>query len=328
MPVLNLGRVRPVFRGAFSELQGDTVVKYDVVTHSGSAWFYISDTPSTVNTDPAGGNHPGTPNDLGYWKHLARGIEVAGDWSNGTTYFEGQVVTFGSSSYVARQKVPANANLDPAQNAAYWQEFATGFGRYASLYDPLIDYGTGDIVTFNGSTYIASKSIPDNPAGNSRPDKLDDWDLVAQGFYYMGDFEEAITTIAHFGIGSVVKHRGSCYVCSARLGAPKTEIPPESPSFWTPLTEGLALGKHTDAALQGQWQLTMTYYKGELVSYKNGIYIANRTVAAGERPGENPDPNQEGWTTVLAVDERYIEQKSVSATAVRYRFIGYTGDGV
>jgi hypothetical protein len=328
MPVLNLGRVRPVFRGAFSEMQGDQVSKYDVVTHSGSAWFYISDTPSTVDTDPVNGNHPGTANDLGYWKHLAKGIEVVGSWSDGTTYFEGQVVSFGSSSFVARQKVPANNNLDPAAHPSYWMEFATGFGRYGGPYVSTNGYGTGDIVVHDGSCYIASKAIPPDSGGSSRPDRTLDWDMVAQGFHYVGDWEEAITTVNHFGIGSVVKHRASAYVCSNRLGASKTDNPATAPAVWTLLTKGLALGKHSDTALQGIWQATQNYYEGELVSYKNGIYIANRVVTAGERPGENPDPTLEGWTTVLAVDERYIQQKSVTATRIRYRFIGYTGDGV
>lgn len=320
MPILNLGRVRPVFRGDFGALDGETMTKYDVVTHAGSAWFYISDTDTTANVNVSTGNHPGTASAVGLWNEIAKGVEVVGDYDNNNTYFQNQIVTFGSSSYIARQKVPAGSFNTPGVATSFWQEFATGFGRFANEYQDNLSYGTGSIVTFKGSTFIADTSILPDGTGAHRPDRWLDWELVAQGYYFAGEWTQAIVSNTHFGIGTVVSYRGSAYVVTNRLGAANTKNPATSPEY-TKLFEGITLGHNPDNTLMGFWDSSTTYYEGELVTYLNAIYIANRLCNAGEIPGavsSNP-----GWTEVLALDTRYIEQKSKTSTRVRYRFIGY-----
>lgn len=319
MPVLNLGRVRPVFRGEFSALDGQTMTKYDVVTHAGSAWFYVSGTDTVANINLTSGNHPGTSNSAGNWQEIAKGVETVGLYSNGTTYFQNQIVQFGSSSYVARQKVPAGSGNTPGVATAFWQEFATGFGRYANVYVDTTSYGTGDIVTWKGNTYIAKTTIPLDGGGSHRPDRWGDWDLVAQGYFFAGEWDQAVVTNSHFGVGTVVSYRGSAYVVSNRLGVNNTKVPPVSSEF-TKLFEGITLGFNPDSTLMGHWHSATTYYEGEMVTYINALYIANRICNAGEIPGAT---GSTGWTEVLALDTRYLEIKNKTTTTVRYRFIGY-----
>ena len=44
MPTLNLGQVRPVYRGAWNSI--DTYVAYDFVIYNGSAYLALKDVPS------------------------------------------------------------------------------------------------------------------------------------------------------------------------------------------------------------------------------------------------------------------------------------------
>ena len=325
MAILNLGRVRPVFRGEFSDLDGTTIREYDVVTHAGSAWFFTDPIDMIADATIGAGNWPGTPGSAGRFKHLAKGVQVVGNWSDNNVYYENQVISFGSSSYIARTTVPANMNLIPGAATSYWQEFATGFGNFADEYIDGQGYGTGDIVTWRGSTYIASTAISADNGGNHRPDRWLPWDIVSLGFHFMGSWEQAKISELFFSVGTVLEYRGSAYVVENRLGV-NSSVVPANGSEYKKIVEGVSVGYNQDASLQGQWDPNVTYQKGELVSYINAIYIATREINAGDRPGAEPASAQgPGWSEMLALDTRYVSQVSANASRVRYRFIGYPG---
>ena len=161
MARVNLGRIRTVFKGEWAAAAYEVD---DVVLYAGSAYTCIA--------VAASGNDP---TDTAFWIKSAGGIEFTGAWDTAVTYRVDQMVTFNGSTYIA---ITAHSATQPtATGQTDWDVFSGGF-KFEGTWDTSTAYHVNDIVTFNGSSFIAvSDHTGTQPAaaGNAG------WELFASG---------------------------------------------------------------------------------------------------------------------------------------------------
>jgi len=137
----------------------------DIATFTGSTYIALVD---HTGTEPeVGGNAS--------WAVFAGGFQYEGAWDISTAYQANDIVAFSGSTYIA---LTAHVGVQPLISGnASWAVFAGGF-QYEGAWDISTTYHTNDIVTLNGSTYIAiSDHTGTQPeaAGNAA------WVLFASG---------------------------------------------------------------------------------------------------------------------------------------------------
>ena len=129
----DLGRLRFFHRGAWS-----AVTQYelnDVISYGGQSYVYIN----SVKTSGF------VPTNATYWALLAGGISYKSDWTTSTEYFPGDVVTRGSSAYVATT-VHTSGTFETDLTGNKWNELAEGF-RWRGTWAESTSYFKNDVFT-------------------------------------------------------------------------------------------------------------------------------------------------------------------------------------
>ena len=161
MARVNLGRIRTVFKGEWAAAAYEVD---DVVLYAGSAYTCIA--------VAASGNDP---TDAAFWTKSAGGIEFMGVWDTAVTYRVDQMVTFNGSTYIA---IVAHSATQPTTTGQTdWSVIVGGF-KFEGVWDTSVAYHLNDIVTLNGSAFIAVSDhtgIQPAAAGNAG------WVLYASG---------------------------------------------------------------------------------------------------------------------------------------------------
>jgi hypothetical protein len=158
-----------VFSGGFKfEGTWDVATAYetnDVATFSGST--YIARVDHTGVQPIIGGNAS--------WAVFAGGFKFEGAWDTSTSYHLNDIVTFNRSTYIS---LTVHSGTQPtATGQTDWDVFSGGF-KFEGTWDTSTAYHVNDIVTFNGSSFIAvSDHTGTQPAaaGNAG------WELFASG---------------------------------------------------------------------------------------------------------------------------------------------------
>ena len=96
----------------------------DVIRHGGYTYVCKTDHDGTANPTTTTGNTTST--NTTYWDLLNTGQRYRGNWSTGQTYLLGDIVTVGSSSYIAIQEHASTNSLPPATTATHWDTLAEG----------------------------------------------------------------------------------------------------------------------------------------------------------------------------------------------------------
>ncbi len=280
MATLNLGRVRPVFLGAWSDYVGQTLVPYDVVLFAGSAWVVTSEhTP----VDGVSGNQPGTRNGANLFTEITEGLQWLGSWNSATRYYPGQLVKSGPSTFVATQ---ISIDTPPADNPASWSTVAAGFGVFTNAYQSGDAYAVGEIVTFRGSTWICTTTTVPNQSPASHPNL---WEPLTLGFDLQGEYSEGIS----YSYRQVVTFHGGSYVVNNEAGTTAGEDPNES-NKWTQLTTGIEPA--------GTWNNSTEYIPGDWVAHENAVYISILR-GTGQRPEDSPTY----WELLLSNVNNFLE---------------------
>jgi hypothetical protein len=139
-----------------------------------------------------------------------KGLQYQGAWLNTTSYVVDDVVVYNGSSFICIQ---ANTNQTP-QSGNYWSLVASKGDKgnvgaqFRGVYSSNTTYVVNDIVTYNGSSYIALKeTLNVEPAENS------DWSVLAKqgnaGLSHKGQWVPATTYVT----GDSVTFNGSSYIC-------------------------------------------------------------------------------------------------------------------
>ena len=132
---------------------------------------------------------------LGRIRTVFKGEWVAGD------YVIDDVVSYAGSTYTC---IAIAAAGDDPTNTAFWIQ-STGGTEFAGVWDTSTTYKVNQIVTFNGSTYIA---ITAHSATEPTTSGQTDWDLIAGGFQFEGAWNIGTT----YQINDIATFNGSTYI--------------------------------------------------------------------------------------------------------------------
>lgn len=222
MAEFKLGRLKFWWKGEWQA--GHTYVKDDVVRFGGKSYVCT------------GAHTSGSAEDSFYtalqtapykWELMTDGIQWQGQWTTGTYYKIGDIVKFGSDTYVAVEGHTADADFWTDESTV-WNNFVNGVeleGDWSSS----AQYQVGDIVRLGGNTYLAKR---DNT--NAIPTtSTSDWGIFVHGLHPTGAWSSATT----YYPGDVVKKTSSSYVAKATNTGedPSTDL---SETYWQNLVQG------------------------------------------------------------------------------------------
>jgi hypothetical protein len=148
----------PKWRGEWTSSPEPLYAVNDLVSYAGSTW---------INT---GSMTSGTPGDSDAWALFASKGEAGedfnfrGEWNNAESYVKNDVVLFNGSSFIVVGEDGPYFEGSPPYDTEVWQKNTQGFNWRGELTGG--SYKFGDIVSYQGSSYIAihpsfeSPSIP------------------------------------------------------------------------------------------------------------------------------------------------------------------------
>ena len=118
-----------------------------------------------------------------YWDKVATGFVWQGQWDVNAHYYPNDLVSYGGSLYVATapQWAQGHTEWNPDSDVTYgtvhyWSRLAAGF-NWKGAFDATMSYGTNDIVSLDGSSYMALHPVG---AGSSPAFESGNWALIAQ----------------------------------------------------------------------------------------------------------------------------------------------------
>ena len=150
-------------------------------------------------------------------------------WDAATQYQDGDVVTYGGYTYVAKS---VHTNKPPSYNLTNdWDIITTGFnvvGEWSSS----TDYKQGDVVLHGGYSYVAITT-----STNTVPTTEANWSLVTKGVAWKGNWDSTVT----YQLGDAVKRLSNSYIGVATAGSLNEDPSTDSNStYWSMLAEGAA----------------------------------------------------------------------------------------
>jgi hypothetical protein len=193
------------FTGAFND---DTDYNpYDVVTYEGST--YTTTTPIRGGGGSPG--HPHSPSNNPAWQLMAQ----LGD--TGQTGAQG----------------PQGPQGDQGPQGSQGPQGPGGMGfNFRGPFDNTVNYNQNDVVSYQGSTYVATVAIP---AGGGTPDQNPAWSVMAQqggqgpggaGFVFLGVWNST----TNYNPNNVVFYNGSSYTTTMPIPAGDAS-PDQNPSW-------------------------------------------------------------------------------------------------
>ena len=119
------------------------------------------------------------PTNTTYYDNLVANVGFKGTWTQGTTYYPGDVVREGGSIWICEFTHEALPNNNPTDNdqGLTWTEYVPGM-NWQGIWDNATEYFTGDVVERAGSSFIAVAETTNNDPST---DDGTYWNLVAQG---------------------------------------------------------------------------------------------------------------------------------------------------
>lgn len=303
-PQGNPGPTGPGFTYKGTWAAGTTYAAADVVTLNGST--YVA-TAASTGQDPsatpgswslwAAKGDPGAAGTNGTNGTNGTSFTYRGTWSSATTYVVNDVVTSSGSSYIA---TAVNTNLTPASNPGSWSVLAaqgstgtsgTSF-TYKGTWSSATTYTARDVVTYNGSSYVAIAS-----GSNKTPDtQTSFWSLMAAagiGFTYRSAWSSATT----YAVNDVVTYNGSSYVA---LLAGSNQNPVTATTYWSVLAAQGSAGTNgtngTSFTYKGIWASGTTYAVQDVVTYNGSSYVS----ILASNTNQNPVTATTYWSVLAA----------------------------
>jgi hypothetical protein len=222
MAEFKLGRLKFWWKGEWTT--GHSYVKDDVVRFGGKSYVCT------------GAHTSGSDNESFYtaletapfkWELMTDGIQWQGQWTTGTYYKQGDIVKYGSDTYICVDGHTADADFWTDESTK-WNNFVNGVeleGDWSSS----AKYQVGDIVRLGGNTYLAKR---DNT--NAIPTtSTNDWGVFVHGLKWKGPYVAETTYFP----GDMVKEGSSSYVALVEVTgtAPSEDVANE---IWNAVAEG------------------------------------------------------------------------------------------
>jgi hypothetical protein len=134
------------------------------------------------------------------WAQFAEGIEYEAEWSSGTVYQIGDIVSFGGNQYIALQTHSAQT---PSTATAYWSLFSEGFD-FQGDWSSGVAYKIGQVIRLNGYTYLATA---DSTA--QEPPNVTYWQRLNYGIYWRGEWQNSTA----YKAGDAVRFQTNTFIC-------------------------------------------------------------------------------------------------------------------
>jgi hypothetical protein len=298
-----------VYLGVWQSDTPGPAVRYrvnDIVKYGAGTWICTTAHTSATSFD-------GTK-----WETFVEGLQFEDSWSVSSVYQEGDVVTYGGYSYIAKQN---HVGQNPSTATAYWDVYTTGF-NFSGDWSSVTDYRVGDVIRVGGYTYVA---ILDSL--NQIPPNVTYWSKLNSGLRWSNPTVAytavASTTLVGSGTSAtfdvtrsgtryavVINNGGSSYVVGNTLKILGTAVGGLSPVNDIILTvDTAASGVITDVTHLGNsvtWTTSTVYVTGDLVFWGASTYICVDSHTAGS--GNRPDNDATGtyWNLLASGTESSI----------------------
>jgi hypothetical protein len=153
--------------------------------------------------------------DSAKWNEFIEGLEFEDSWNSTTRYQQGDLVTYGGYSYIAKAD---NVGIIPTQDVNSWELYVTGFnfrGEYADD-SSAQDYRVGDVIRYGGYTYLCIKDhlydveIALNPSYTGfLPTNTTYWERLNEGISWKNAWADS----AQYILGDAVRYNNNSYIC-------------------------------------------------------------------------------------------------------------------
>ncbi len=199
-------------------------------------WYKINDVYKYGNTlyrVTAGHTSSGSfteADTIAYATEYLQSFNYEDTWDAATQYQDGDVVTYGGYTYVAKS---VHVNKPPSYNlTSDWDIITTGF-NVVGTWDSSTDYKQGDLALYGGYSYVAiTTSTNSTPATNTS-----NWSLVTKGVAWKGNWDAAVT----YQLGDAVKRLSNSYIGVSTSGSTNQDPSTDSAGlYWSMLAEGAA----------------------------------------------------------------------------------------
>jgi hypothetical protein len=258
----------------------------DIVKYG--ARLYICKTTHTSNASLGTGSQglettTGLEADQSKWDLYASSFDWKGTWATLTRYKVGDVVKYGSTSYVCNtgHTSAATATLGLEDNQNYWDVYAEGL-KWLSTWTTSYRYKVNDVVSYGGQVYVCNLAHTSNASASSAVGGLEadqsKWDYFHKGIIYLGDWNAAGSI--RYKVNDVVKYGADIWICTTYHVSTTSFITDES--NWAKFVEGLQF--------ENSWSNATTYQPGDLVTYGGFSYIAKTN-----HINKTPTSNASDW---------------------------------
>ena len=300
-----------IFLGDWQSSVPGPAVRYkvnDLVKYGANLWICTDHHTSAASFNEA------------KWDIFINGFEFENSWNNSTTYQEGDTVTYGGYSYIAKT---ININKQPTANASDWAVFTTGF-NFRGEWDVSSSYQVGDVIRTGAFTYVALLD-----STGQLPTNLTYWSLLNSGFKWTNIPQTylAVVSTTLTGIGSGVKFdvirsstvynvsiaagfAGTSFIADDTvkiLGSALGGISPANDIIVTVVTaSGGAISAISWTGGSSTWTTGTGYVLGDVVTFGSNSYICidEHTASSPSRP--DADTNGDYWNLIAAGSEYNI----------------------
>ena len=285
---VSLGKIKLTWKGEWQA--STTYAKDDVVKYGASAYIVTTGHTSTQdfldNTDKL---------DV-----MAEGVSYRGYYAADTRYKVGDIVTFGSYSWICTQEHQSDGSteVNPGNNTDYWNILAKG-QEFRGEFTTSSTYAVGDIVKQGARVYICTLANE-----GVQPTNTDNWTLLTDGYRFIGEW----ANLTEYYPGDVVRYNGQLYAASDYISSNLSQKVSDS-SLWYVFSGGFKI--------VGSWTQGFEYYQGDVVRFGGNTYVAlQRNIWTVEQP-ITPE-NQTNWSP-LTEGINYRGEWGDDSTVVQYR---------
>ena len=264
MAEFRLGRVKFNWTGDWTVSKSYLID--DIVKFGGNTYVAITNHTSTASTSNF------YSNDLGNWNLHIEGLEQKGLWSAGVYYRVNDLVKFGNVVYrVTTAHTSEGTFIDKTKVV----EYVKGFNNEGE-WDINNDYQSGDVVNYNGSSYVA---LTTSLAGFQPPQYLGvstdpnaKWSILSDGLagaaatytegtFYRGDLTQYGGNIYRHKLG-ITTNVSPLQVGLGTVG----DIKYNGGEVWDLLVKGINF--------VGGFSTTFNYHPGHIARYGSDSYIS------------------------------------------------------
>lgn len=229
-----------------------TYVKDDIVIYNGKAYVCIVGHGSDSSNFYIDFN-------TAKWELMFDGYVWSGDWQASTFYALDDIIKW--KGYIYRCTVPhsstAAVNQGPDANISNWTLVATTY-NWLDEWTVNTYYNKGDIVRYNGITYICNTKHQSNATATSGLEAdQSKWTIVTRSDHWSGNW--SVST--RYKVDDVVKYGGTVYRCiEAHSSAATVSLGLEADqSKWTSVIIGIEY--------KYDWTATTRYKVGDIVKW-------------------------------------------------------------